>query len=101
LFSLFSFRSISASGAFSDDPNYRKPFALPEPPAGCVIVLYGPLPAGIMGEASEKLNDWKQLLTDAGVHFPDKRFALFDRPAKVLAVATDAKNQELVQTLLE
>ena len=34
------------NAAWSDDPNYRHPFPLPECSKGCIIVLYGPLPDG-------------------------------------------------------
>lgn len=86
--------------AWSSSPEYRRPFELPQCPVGCVIVLYGPLPKGTFGKVEEK-DDWKEYLSSVGVKFPKGGFALFDRPARVLAVATDAKNQDLMKIMAE
>jgi hypothetical protein len=91
----------AAQGAWSSDPDYRRPFPLPQCPPGCVIVLYGPLPKGMMGLKAEGMTDWKNILIAHGVKFPDKGFALFYRPGRMLAIATDTRNQDLVQILME
>ena len=91
----------SARAGWSDDPLYRRPFPVPEVPPGAVLVIYGPLPLGRMGKDGEKLEDWKKLLSEAGVGFPAKGFALFYRPARILVVATDELNQEMVKVMME
>jgi len=99
--SLILLCGYKSQGAWSDDPNYRRPFPLPVCPDGCKIVLYGPLPKGIMGKKSEETDDWKSVLIELGVKFSNGGFALFYRPGRMLAVATDSKNQELVQIMVE
>lgn len=87
--------------AWSDNPEYRRPFNIPSPPDNSKLVLYGPLPKGILGEAGESSDDWKPILEKLGVKFPTGGFAIFYKPARVLIVATDAEDQELISVLCE
>lgn len=90
-----------ALGASSDHPDYRNPFPLPACPPGAVIVLYGPLPRGMMGSDVETATDWKPYLMRHRIEFPIDGFALFYRPGRIVAVATDKKNHELLERIFE
>jgi hypothetical protein len=87
--------------AWSENPDYRYPLAVPEVPASAALVVYGPIPPGLGGPEGEKSKDWQEILTKMGVSFPPGGFAIFYRPARVLIVATDQANQDLVAIICE
>jgi hypothetical protein len=93
----------TTEGAWSSDPNYRFPLQIPSVPSSCVLMIYGPLPLGIFGMQSEKsINDnWIPFLITRGIFIPKGGFAIFYRPARILIVATDKKNQELISNYVE
>lgn len=101
LFCLVALCGSPLRSAWSESAEYRKPFSLPDCPSGSRIVLYGPLPKGVLGLNAEKVSDWKSFLIERGIKFPKDGFALFYPPGRMLAVATDEKNQELLRILFE
>lgn len=88
------------NGAWSDDPQYRTFFVLPDAPAGCEVVLFGPLPPGI-GGMDDSRKDWKPAFQSLGVPFPNEGFALFFSQSRVLAVATGAEGLAMIKVMLE
>jgi len=91
----------AAVAAYSDGPNYRRPFPLPACPSGATIVLYGAVPPGILGAEAEEKVDWKPYLAKVGINLGESDYALFYKPARILAVATSKGNHDLLVTLFE
>jgi len=98
---IFATIAYTAIAAYSDSPDYRRPFPLPTCPSGSAIVLYGAVPPGILGAEAEDKVDWKPYLVKAGITLGTDDFALFYKPARILAVATSKKNHDLLVTVFE
>jgi hypothetical protein len=101
LISALIFFTCRLDAAWSDDPNYRHPFPVPNAPPGSSIVIYGPIPLGLGGDKGEKIRDWRDILKNMGVDFPPEGFALFYKPARVLVVATNKTNHYKLAALTE
>jgi len=100
-FTIFVAILCAAVAAYSDSPDYRRPFPLPACPSGATIVLYGSVPPGILGAEAEETVDWKPYLAKAGINLAKDDFALFYKPARILAVATSKNNHDLLVTVFE
>ena len=97
----FSVLPATSYSAWSNRTDYRFPLNIPAVPSTCKLIIYGPLPKGIMGDKGEKNTDWGPLLKTIGVLFPPGGFAIFYKPARILVVATDSQNQDIVGNLCQ
>jgi hypothetical protein len=75
---------------------------IPSPPKGCQLVVYGPLTLSSRDRHLVKMNGgtWDRYLKGMGVKFLNGGFAIYDKAARVLLVATTEEEQKMVSVLL-